>query len=107
MVVHDVSRRVQPRLDVQNRWRATLSAVAERVGKAPLPVLVRDVAEVVERHCIETALRIAEGNRTAAAEMLGISRQSLYSKLDRYRIDVAGSTGRTDDRPGGQGEAAG
>jgi DNA-binding NtrC family response regulator len=41
----------------------------------------------VERHYIEAALKLTEGNRTAAAEMLGISRQSLYMKLDRYGID--------------------
>ena len=98
MVVRDVSRRVSPRTDVQGRLRATLSAVTERVGKAPLPVLVRDIAEIVERHCIQTALRLAGDNRTAAAEILGISRQGLYSKLDRYGINEA---------PDDPGEAAG
>lgn len=88
MVMRDVSRRV-PMHDVQDRLRATLSAVADRVGKTPLPRIVRDVAEIVERHCIETALRLANGKRTAAADILGVSRQGLYSKLDRYSIDGA------------------
>lgn len=93
MVVRDISRRM-PVHDVQDRLRTTLGAMAERVGKAPLPVVMRDIAEIVERHCIETALRVAEGNRTAAAEILGISRQSLYTKLDRYRVaDGSGGTG--------------
>ena len=97
MVIRDVSRRL-PMHDVQDRLRAALSAVAERIGKTPLPVMVRDTAEVVERHCIETALRLTHGNRTAAAELLGLSRQSLYAKLDRYGID---------DAPEGALEAAG
>ena len=94
MVMRDVSRRL-PMHDVQDRLRATLGAVTERVGKAPLPVIAREIAEVVERHCIATALRLTDGNRTAAAEMLGVSRQSLYAKLDRYRIGDApeGTTG--------------
>jgi transcriptional regulator PpsR len=88
MVIRDVSRRL-PVHDVQDRLRTALSAVAERIGKTPLPAMVRETAEVVERHCIETALRLAHGKRTAAAEMLGLSRQSLYAKLERYGIDDA------------------
>jgi DNA-binding protein Fis len=30
---------------------------------------------------------MANGNRTAAAELLGVSRQSLYAKLNRYDIN--------------------
>ena len=48
---------------------------------------VRDTVGVVERHCIETALELAEGNRTATAEILGVSRQSLYEKLNRYDME--------------------
>jgi transcriptional regulator PpsR len=88
MVIRDVSRRL-PMHDVQDNLRAALGAVAERIGKTPLPVMVRDTAEVVERHCIETALRLTHGKRSAAAELLGLSRQSLYAKLERYGIDDA------------------
>lgn len=88
MVIRNVSRRL-PMHDIQDRLRATLGAVTDQVGRTPLPVIARDIAEVVERHCIVTALRLADGNRTAAAEILGVSRQSLYAKLDRYRIDDA------------------
>jgi transcriptional regulator PpsR len=88
MVIRDVSRRL-PMHDVQDQLRAALGAVAERIGKTPLPIMVRDTAEVVERHCIETALRLAKGKRTAAAELLGLSRQSLYAKLERYNIGDA------------------
>jgi DNA-binding NtrC family response regulator len=31
-------------------------------------------------------LQLADGNRTTTAEILGLSRQSLYAKLDRYSI---------------------
>jgi hypothetical protein len=33
---------------------------------------------MIEKTCIETALGVTKNNRAAAAEMLGLSRQSLY-----------------------------
>ena len=60
---------------------------AETDGRTPLKDLVRTAVEVVERHYVESALRTAKGNRTAAAERLGLSRQSLYAKLNRYGVD--------------------
>jgi transcriptional regulator PpsR len=70
-----------------NSLGVALSAVSEGLGTAAMPMLVRDTVEAVERHCIAEALSRARGNRSAAAELLGISRQSLYAKLDRYGLD--------------------
>ena len=42
--------------------------------------------EEVERQAIETAIRQNHGNLTAAAEQLGISRQTLYNKLKRFKL---------------------
>ena len=58
-------------------------------GKTPLKSLVQAAVSVVERHYVESALAITEGNRTAAAERLGLSRQSLYAKLNRYGLETA------------------
>jgi DNA-binding NtrC family response regulator len=41
---------------------------------------------LVERHFVEAALELTGDNRTAAAELLGLSRQSLYTKLRRYNL---------------------
>ena len=64
----------------------------------PLPTLVCDTSAIIERHCIETALQLANGRRTAAAELLGLSRQSLYMKLSRYGMD-----GEIESSPGESG----
>ena len=42
--------------------------------------------ETVERQAIETAITQNKGNLTAAAEQLGVSRQTLYNKLKRFKL---------------------
>lgn len=56
------------------------------VGRVSLPDLVRDTTDLVERHYIKAALELTGDNRTTAAEVLGVSRQSLYVKLRRHRL---------------------
>jgi DNA-binding NtrC family response regulator len=62
--------------------------ITEQIGKTPLRKLVDETTSVVERHHIKAALDLTNGNRTAAAEILGLSRQSLYAKLNRYGLDA-------------------
>ena len=63
-----------------------LQNVMKLVGSAPLKQLVADTSDVVERICIETAIKLTANNRVAAADMLGVSRQSLYVKLRKYDL---------------------
>lgn len=62
------------------------SMLSESVGQAPLKELVDETVSAVERRCIEAALTSTRGNRSAAAKLLGLSRQALYMKLARYEI---------------------
>ncbi|RYE83381.1 MAG: PAS domain-containing protein, partial [Hyphomicrobiales bacterium] len=64
----------------------TTTHLTELVGRVPLKSLVRDTADIIEKLCIEAALRLTENNRASAADMLGLSRQSLYLKLKRFGI---------------------
>jgi DNA-binding NtrC family response regulator len=66
--------------------------LTELIGRVALKDLVREATEVIERLSIEAALELTGDNRASAAEMLGLSRQSLYVKLRRYGIgDLTGS----------------
>ncbi|MEM9355264.1 MAG: transcriptional regulator PpsR [Pseudomonadota bacterium] len=56
------------------------------VGHTPLRDVVRQTTDIVERMCIEAALELTGDNRASAAEMLGVSRQSLYMKLRRHQL---------------------
>jgi transcriptional regulator PpsR len=60
--------------------------VMDLVGSAPLKDIVSATTDVVEKMCIETAVELTNNNRVAAAEMLGLSRQSLYVKLRKYGL---------------------
>lgn len=54
------------------------------VGRVPLKEIVRESTDFIEKLCIEAALDITDDNRASAAEMLGLSRQSLYAKMRRF-----------------------
>ncbi len=56
------------------------------VGRVSLKEIVRETTDVIERLCIEAALEVSGGNRASAAQILGLSRQSLYSKLHRHSL---------------------
>jgi transcriptional regulator PpsR len=60
--------------------------LAELVGRVPLKELVREATDVIEKMCIEASLNLTHNNRASAAQMLGLSRQSFYSKLRRYGL---------------------
>ena len=64
----------------------SLEEMTQLVGRVPLKDLVRETTDIIERMCIEAALKMTDDSRASAAEMLGLSRQSLYVKLRRYGI---------------------
>jgi transcriptional regulator PpsR len=86
LVLRNVARRLSSSPE-SDTLRTALATMNETVGKTPLRKLVKSTVEVVEQHYVRAALQLAEGNRTTAAEILGLSRQSLYAKLDRYNLN--------------------
>jgi len=65
----------------------------DRVVQAPTPRLVDDppppnpAMEVIERAYIEWVLRAEGGNKSKAAEVLGIDPSTLYRKLNRFGLN--------------------
>jgi transcriptional regulator PpsR len=86
--IRDIGRRVADSPLVQQLPRS-IEQVTQRVGRVPLKELVRESTDIIEALCIEAALRLTGDNRASAAELLGLSRQSLYAKLRRYHIGVS------------------
>ena len=64
----------------------SVEQLTELVGRVPLKELVRESTDIIERLCIEAALQLTGDNRASAADMLGLSRQSLYVKLRKYGL---------------------
>lgn len=85
-VIRDVSRLEASRQSGSALTNEAVEHVIDLVGSTPLKELVRSTTDVVEKICIETAIRLTNNNRAAAAEMLGLSRQSLYVKLRRFGL---------------------
>lgn len=83
-------RDVGPRLTGESGNRPELprsvAQITQQVGRVPLKDLVRQSTDLVEKLCIETALELTGDNRASAAELLGVSRQGLYAKLNRYHL---------------------
>ena len=50
------------------------------------PLTLKQAVEAAERQVIRSALAAAEGNRSRAAEILGIGRRTLYAKMAAYNI---------------------
>ncbi len=84
--IRGVSRRDLDRLQPRTDLPQSAADMSELVGRIPLRDIVRDTTDLVERMCIEAALKLTGDNRASAAEVLGLSRQSLYSKLHRFGI---------------------
>jgi transcriptional regulator PpsR len=85
-LIRDVGRRLVPSPRGARDLSQAVEQLTSLVGRVSLKHLVRDTTDLVERHFIEAALETTDDNRTSAAEVLGVSRQSLYMKLKRYGL---------------------
>jgi transcriptional regulator PpsR len=86
ITMRDVGRRLASGPQGARDLTRAVEQLTGLVGRVSLRELVRDTVDLVERHFIEAALELTHDNRTSAAEVLGVSRQSLYVKLRRYTL---------------------
>jgi transcriptional regulator PpsR len=81
-----VARRIRDLPPASHELPRSVEQLTELIGRMPLKDIVRESTDLIERQCIEAALAYTSNNRASAAEILGLSRQSLYSKLHRHGL---------------------
>jgi two-component system NtrC family response regulator len=100
-------------IDVEHLSLAGSGEAASR-GAAAAPGWVPEIPpeglslEVLERELIIQALERARGNKSQAARLLGTTRRTLYSRLERHGLRKPGEGDETaegeGDAPAGAGE---
>ena len=88
--IRDIGRRLPAEGRSTVGLQRTVGQLTELVGRVPLKDIVGETTDLIEQLCIEAALELTRDNRASAAEMLGLSRQSLYVKLRRYGLGDLG-----------------
>jgi two-component system response regulator AtoC len=87
-VRHELERQVkfvtQPSTTTVSRHAPLAEASAPAVGSSVLAL--SEELRVAEKNALTRALSIADGNRSRAARLLGISRSTLYAKLTEYGL---------------------
>ncbi len=91
--IRDVGRRLSVDPRATKELPRSVGQLTELVGRVPLKEIVDETTDLIEQLCIEAALELTHDNRASAAEMLGLSRQSLYVKLRRFGMGAAGPEG--------------
>lgn len=94
-------RNIDTRLSVsgsgERELPRSIAELTKLIGRVPLRDLVRETTDVIEKLSIEAALELTGNNRASAADMLGLSRQSLYVKLRRFGLAEHASDDEGDD----------
>lgn len=93
--IRNISRRMASNDESSTVAPRSIDQLTQLVGRVPLKDLVRESTELIEQLCIQSALKLTNNNRASAAEMLGLSRQSLYVKLRRYSFEDENSSEKT------------
>jgi transcriptional regulator PpsR len=88
--IRAVSRRSRDLPPATRDLPRSVDQLTDLVGRMSLKDIVRESTDLIERLCIEAALTHTEDNRASAAEILGLSRQSLYSKMHRHGLGNLG-----------------
>jgi transcriptional regulator PpsR len=89
--VRDIGRRPTTEDRPLAKVPRSVGQLAELVGRVSLKEIVSETTDLIEQLCIETALEMTRDNRASAAQLLGLSRQSLYVKLRRYGLGDLGT----------------
>jgi transcriptional regulator PpsR len=95
--IRNVEKRLTAAAGSSRELPRSMAQLTQMIGRVPLRDLVRETTDVIEKLSIEAALELTGDNRASAAEMLGLSRQSLYVKLRRFGLEHAPEDDADDD----------
>ena len=98
LTIRPVRGRLAPPAQARLGAPRSVEQLTELVGRVSLKDIVRESTDIIEQLAIKAALQLTGDNRASAADMLGMSRQSLYVKLRRH------SLGDLDPDPGPDSE---
>lgn len=82
----DVERQRSLNSPAASSMENSVAELSHLVGRMPMKDIVGETVDMLEKMCIQSALQLTNNNRASAAEMLGLSRQSLYVKLRRFNM---------------------
>jgi transcriptional regulator PpsR len=92
LLLHDVT--IRPRIETHGRNDTSTDTVTETPSllevsgkELSLDQLIKASTASIEKRMIAETLEQAGGNRTATAKRLGLSRQSLHTKLNKYNLE--------------------
>jgi Fis family transcriptional regulator len=75
-------------IPLRQNVQAAIRRYLEDMGQSQPECLYRTLMAEVEPPLIEEVLRYTQGNQTQTARILGMTRNTLRTKLDRYDIPV-------------------
>ncbi|MFO1173158.1 MAG: transcriptional regulator PpsR [Hyphomicrobiaceae bacterium] len=84
--IRKLKRHADQEVSADPSLQRSVERLTKLVGRVPLKEIVRDTSDLIEQMCIQAALELTSDNRASAAEILGLSRQSLYVKLRRHGL---------------------
>jgi transcriptional regulator PpsR len=96
--IRNVEKRLPAAAASHRELPRSMAQLTDRIGRVPLRDLVRETTDVIEKLSIEAALELTGDNRASAADMLGLSRQSLYVKLRRFGLAEHATEGESDEQ---------
>jgi two-component system response regulator AtoC len=86
MVLSESSRIDENNLPLRIRGKASAKDDLKMVEERPMTEVIQNKTEQMEKIIIEKALEASGGNRTKAAEKLGISRKTLFNKMVHHKL---------------------
>jgi transcriptional regulator with GAF, ATPase, and Fis domain len=86
LIIRVVRPAASTTVNANTMHRHSVEQLTDLVGRVKLKELVRESADLIENLAIQAALELTNDNRASAAELLGLSRQSLYSKMRRFGL---------------------